>query len=85
MKGLTLGKQGADAAGNKKATWKNLISKIDGISEAFDKGQAMLLNSGPRNEDELFGGFVNDTIGECERLFSSEESFGKYLDLNEHY
>ena len=36
-------------------------------------------------EDKIFMRFVKDVIKESEKMFTSEESNGKYLDLNTHF
>ena len=36
-------------------------------------------------ENTLFDKYVSQIIKKCETLFTSEESLGKYLDLNKEY
>lgn len=36
-------------------------------------------------EKDFFGEFVHETMDKLEKLFNSEESNGKYLDLNDHF
>jgi len=35
--------------------------------------------------ESIFRRFIDEVVKECETVFSSEESNGKYLDLNSHY
>ena len=36
-------------------------------------------------ESTLFDKYVSQIIKKCETMFTSEESLGKYLDLNKEY
>jgi hypothetical protein len=38
-----------------------------------------------KTADELFEIYVQQTLNECDRIFTSEEGNGKYLDLTKHY
>lgn len=42
-------------------------------------------DSQEREVEKMFIRFVKEVIKDSEKLFSSEESNGKYLDLNSHY
>ena len=42
-------------------------------------------NSNTSSIDHLFQSLVEEVIKDCDKLFTSEESNGKYLDLNLHY
>lgn len=35
--------------------------------------------------DDLFEVYIKSTMNECEKIFTSEEGNGKYLDLTQHY
>jgi hypothetical protein len=60
--------------------------------EAVDRMEDLVLTGADtdrekaaKTADELFGLFVKEVMHECERIFSSEEGNGKYLDMTEHF
>jgi len=62
------------------------------LQETFDQDEAMAGEKATDEKlkaadqkDQLFSRFVHQTVSVCERLFNSEESNGKYLDLNKQY
>ena len=60
--------------------WNNFKTNLDFLKKNAETG-ALFQNSSD-SQDKMFQTYVKQVLQECEKVFSSEESYGKYLDLN---
>lgn len=75
--------------------WENFESELDQLKVAAESEEQMevdqlgpthILNTSKyQTADDLFEVYIKATMSECEKIFSSEEGNGKYLDLTSHF
>lgn len=63
--------------------WNNFKTNLDFLKNNAETGD--LFSDSRDSQDKMFQKYVKQVLQECDRVFSSEESYGKYLDLNAAY